>query len=712
MTPSQVPTPNISFSSTTPHTAQPRESSSGGSPGDTSIRYVKGVGPHRMTQLAQLDIVSVEDACYTPPRRYEDRTHLLPISEVRPGSIVTVRGRILTKTLRRIRRGQTIFEAAIGDETGTLYGVWFNQPYLAQQLQVGESVIFYGQVELRPRLQMIHPEMERIEGEERDSVHMGRIVPIYPLVAGVGQRWFRQMMATVVERYGGTLQDTLPEPIRQARGWPRLAQAIRDLHFPSAWEALERAQQRLAFEELFLFQLALAQRRARTGLIAKPHHYQLDGPITRGLRETLPFTLTASQTQVLDHLLADLAKPSPMHRLLQGDVGCGKTIVMIALIAVAVQSGYQVALMAPTELLAEQHARVIESLLGPLGVTVGLISQGVAAAERARRAEAIATGALSVVVGTHALIQSQVVFRDLALVLIDEQHKFGVVQRAHLAKKAQAPDVLVVTATPIPRTLALSIYGDLDVSTIQELPTGRQPIKTLWMANAEREELYAMVRKELARGRQAYIVYPLVDEHSTKELRAATQMAKQLQTDVFPKFRVGLLHGQMKPQLKEKTMLAFAKGELQALVSTVIVEVGLDVPNATVMVIEHPERFGLAQLHQLRGRIGRGTHPATCILITDSGEAGLNERLSTFVRTTDGFALAEKDLELRGPGELLGRRQHGWLRFRIANLSRDTTLLESAREEAATLIVQDPDLRASSLAPLRAKLSQFRRQPG
>jgi len=680
---------------------------------ERSIRYVKGVGPHRMRQLGQVGIETVEDLCYYPPRRYEDRARLLLIRDLKPGELATVRGRVLAKGLRRIARGRTMFEAAIGDSSGIIYGVWFHQPYLGDQVNIGDELILYGRVETRPRLQLIHPEMERVgEDQEEDaSLHMGRIVPVYPLISGLSQRWFRQIAWTALERHSEALEEMLPEPLRRARGFPGIAEAVRALHFPSSWEALEAARQRLAFEELFVFQLALAQRRAKTMAGAKPQRYQLDGPLTQGLRRALPFTLTGSQQRVLDELLADLRQPHPMQRLLQGDVGCGKTIVLIFLTAVAVQSGCQVALMAPTELLAEQHARVVGASLAPLGVSVGLLSQGVSPMERRRTAEGVADGRITVVIGTHALLQRHVSFRRLSLVIIDEQHKFGVAQRAHLANKGRTPDVLVVTATPIPRTLALSLYGDLDISTVDELPPGRRPITTRWLREAQREELVAMVREQLRRGRQGYVVYPLVNERSTRELRAASQMAKRLQADVFPEFHVGLLHGQMKPKDKERTMLAFLRGEVHLLVSTVIVEVGLDVSNAAIMVIEHPERFGLAQLHQLRGRIGRGPHPATCAVVSDTTDDGVRQRLEAFVGTTDGFQLAEKDLELRGPGELLGRRQHGWLRFRIANLSRDRSLLESAREEARALSASDPSLHDPSLAALRARLARFRQAP-
>jgi len=679
---------------------------------EQSIRYVKGVGPHRMTQLASLGISTVEDACYYPPRRYEDRSRLAAIADLKPGEAVTVRGRVVKTALRRLRRGRTLFEAAVEDSTGILKVLWFHSPYLAQQVKAGDEFVLYGRVEPGARPQMIHPEIEPVSDEDDGSLHAGRIVPVYPLASGLTQRWFRQLIATILEESVEELEETLPEPVRLSRGWPGVTAAVRELHFPTSWDALTAAKQRLAFDELFLLQLALAQRRAQTLNAVKPHRYVLDGPVTQGLRQRLPFQLTNSQEQVLSELLADLGQPYPMYRLLQGDVGCGKTILLILLMAVAVQSGYQAVLMAPTELLAEQHSRVAAAYLGPLGISVTLLSQGVPAAERARHAKAIAAGKISVVIGTHALLQRSLTFHRLSLVIIDEQHKFGVAQRAHLAKKAQRPDVLVLTATPIPRTLALSLYGDLASSTITELPPGRRPIDTLWMHEAQREELYSLVRRHLADGRQGYVVYPLVQERETTDRKAATQMAKRLQAEVFPNFRVGLLHGQMKSKQKERVMHAFADGELQLLVSTVIVEVGLDVPNATIMVIEHPERFGLAQLHQLRGRIGRGAHPATCVVMSDATDETIRQRLNAFVQTTDGFQLAEKDLQLRGPGTLLGRQQHGWVRFRIADLSAHRPLLESARVEALRLINRDPDLRDPSVAALRDQLARFRRQPG
>ncbi len=695
-----------------------------------SIRYVKGVGPNRLGRLAKLGIRTVEDACLYAPRRYEDRRCLSLISEAPVGAPATVQGRVLATQLRRLPGGRTLFELTVRDDSATLQAMWFNQPYLARQLRVGDALILYGTIEPGGRApRLIHPEMERIEEDEEGSPspHMGRIVPIYPLASGVSQRWLRQVIASALARDADELKELLPERLRRAHGWPTRATAVRELHFPSSWDALQRAREQLVFEELLLFQLALAKRRAEAASRVKPQRYQAEGPLTQGLRQRLPFALTGSQQRVLEELLADLGRPSPMRRLLQGDVGCGKTVVLVWAMAVAVQSAFQVALMAPTELLAEQHARVVTELLGPLGVSVGLLSQGVAPAVARQRLEALAGGRLDVAIGTHALLGRRVAFRRLALVIVDEQHKFGVAQRAQLARKGQAPDVLVLTATPIPRTLALSLYGDLACSTITELPPGRGPVRTQWMRESQRQQLYALIRQQLTEGRQGYVVYPLVDEASrsapslerglsgrqaANDLKAATQMARHLQREVFPEFRVGLLHGQMRPSDKEQTMLAFAGGEIHLLVSTVIVEVGLDVPNATVMVIEHPERFGLSQLHQLRGRIGRSDAPATCVVVSETEDGAVRQRLEVFVQTKDGFELAERDLEQRGPGELLGRRQHGWLRFRIASLARDRAALEEARSEAQAIVARDPQLRDPALAPLRERLARFRRPAG
>ena len=691
-----------------------------------SVQYLKGVGPARAQLLARLGIATVEDLLWTAPRRHEDRGRLTPIGQLRPGESATVRANVLARSLRRMRGGRAIFTAALGDASGIVQCTWFNQPYLAQQINVGDELFLYGQAEsgqpsprarrAGARLQFIHPEIERVEpsnGPESEAgdlaLHVGRIVPIYPLTEGVGQRWFRRVVRTAVAEHASRVPDVLPADIRRRYQFKPVGWAMEQLHFPDTWEDLEAARRRLAFEELFLLQVRLAARRARLAQRRKPQRYELEGPLMQAWRSRLPFTLTAGQQAVLQEMLADLSRSTPMLRLLQGDVGCGKTVVAAHLIVVAVQSGHQVALMAPTELLAEQHARVLAGQLDPLGVRVALLSQGVPAPVRRALHQEIADGRVPVVVGTHALIEADIRFKDLALVVIDEQHKFGVVQRSALIQKAQAADVLVMTATPIPRTLALSLYGDLDYSTITELPPGRQPVSTAWLPEAQRGEVYARIRQELSAGRQGYVVYPLVDGGDRQELKAATQMAKRLQADVFPDYPVGLLHGQMRPSDKQAVMQAFAGGAIRLLVSTVIVEVGLDVANATTMLIEHPDRFGLAQLHQLRGRIGRGTEPAACWLITDAVDEVARQRLSAFVETGDGFRLAERDLQLRGPGELLGRHQHGWLRLRIADLIRDRELLELTHRDAVALIAQDPTLAGQGFAALRQRLR--RRDP-
>ena len=525
---------------------------------------------------------------------------------------------------------------------------------------------------------------------------MGRLVPIYPLTEGLRQQWLRRIVKTALADEALAAHAALPERLRQTHHLPSFEWAVRQLHFPETWEDLEAARRRLIFEELFLMQMVLASRRARFASRRKPQRYQPSGPLVEALRSRLPFPLTLSQQQVVRELVGDLCQPHPMLRLLQGDVGCGKTVVAAMLMAVVAQSGYQTALMAPTELLAEQHARVLRGYFEPIGIAVRLISQGLTAKPRNTVLQDVASGKARVVVGTHALIQGGVRFANLALVIIDEQHKFGVVQRKALVTKANLPDILVMTATPIPRTLALSLYGDLAVSTIAHLPPGRLPVQTVWCREAQRLQAYEDIRQQLRQGRQGYVVYPLIESGVRQDLKDATHMARALRAQIFPEYRVELLHGNMRAKDKDAIMQAFVEGQIHLLVSTVIVEVGLDVPNATIMLIEHPERFGLAQLHQLRGRIGRSGFASTCLLISDTADELAAQRLQAFVETTDGFQLAERDLQLRGPGELLGRRQHGWMRFRLADLSRDAGLLELARGEATAEVAQRPGLMTPS----------------
>lgn len=677
---------------------------------ELSVQYVKGVGPVRAQRLKRLAIESVSDLLWTAPRRYEDRSRFVTIGALVPGEAVTIRVRFLEIEVRRMRTGRTLLQAAASDGTGTVSCVWFHQPYLLNQLKIGQEYILYGQAESAGRrLQFIHPELERLDGEPGElGLHIGRIVPMYPLTEGLTQRWFRTVVRTALDRHGQNLEEVLPAGLCERYHLPSMTRAIEQFHFPQTWDQLEQARQRLIFEELFIMQLRLALRRARWVARRKPRRYQFEGTLARTLVERLPFSLTDGQQRVIEELVGDLRRPAPMLRLLQGDVGCGKTVVAAYATAVAAQSRYQAAWMAPTELLARQHHRVLTGYLSPLGVRTGLLAQGVPAAERRALMRQVAEGAIEVVVGTHALIESSVTFARLGLVIIDEQHKFGVVQRSALARKAQEPDVLVMTATPIPRTLALSFYGDLACSTIDELPPGRHPVRTRRYKEPDRPQVYERIRQELQQGRQAYVVYPVIETKRQADLKAAAQMAAHLKARIFPEFVVELLHGQMRSAQQETVMHGFADGRIHVLVSTVIVEVGLDVPNATVMLIEHPERFGLAQLHQLRGRIGRGPAPAACLLISDVEDGDACQRLQAFVDTHDGFQLAERDLQLRGPGELLGRQQHGWLRLRVADLTRDAQWLDRTRAEAFGLVERNPQLAGQEFASLRGHLRQGR----
>ena len=659
---------------------------------ETPVQYVPSVGPARAKLLSRLDIHSVEELLYTPPRRYEDRSHFTPINQLVDGALQTVMGTILQVEGRRARRGLPIVEAMIADDSGTLRATWFHQPYLAKRLVTGERVILYGKVERAPSPRMTSPDYELVRSDETDSLHMGRIVPIYSTTAALSQRQLRQMVHAAIERFSYRIIDPLPQELRVKHELLDLPTALRTIQFPPDWASLERARQRLVFDECFTVQLVLALRRQLIQAARKPQRYQLTGSLTEQFAARLPFTLTAGQRAVLQDIVRDLEQPQPMNRLVQGEVGSGKTVLAMHAMLVAVQSGYQAALMVPTEILAEQHARTLRAAVEPLGVPVQLLSRGVEVSQRRQVEREIATGAPMIVIGTHALIQRTVRFERLALVVIDEQHKFGVAQRAHLRAQGRLPDVLVMTATPIPRTLAMTVYGDLDMSTLRELPPGRQTPETRWMRGNMREALYALLRAELRAGHQGYVVYPLIEETADSDLRAATQMAKHLQ-EVFADCRVGLLHGKMPSDKKTKVMTQFARGALQLLVSTIVIEVGIDVANATVMVIEHAERFGLAQLHQLRGRIGRGSAPSCCVVVSDAGAPEAMARLQALVQLSDGFQLAERDLALRGPGDILSTRQHGLPELRFANLLTDQPVLQAARQEARDIVAGSTDPR-------------------
>ena len=673
---------------------------------ETPLQYLKGVGPQRAKLLSRLGLLRIEDALFFVPVRHDDRRRLIPFRSLGEGKAQSCRGRIVGVSPPPRGNPRSPFSVLLRDSTGYLTAVWFNQPYLGKVLRRGQTLLLHGRV-ARFRggpLQMQHPEYEIVEDGEDETIHTDRIVPIYRLTEGLTQRPLRILLWRVVEQYAGTVSESLPEAVRKRRRLLSLAAALKGIHFPETEDELAAARRRLVFEDFLLLQLGLAIRRQREGraggIAMKPA-----GDLVGRLRRSLPYTLTAAQERVWEEIRRDSAGPYAMNRLLQGDVGSGKTIVAAMAILTAVEAGYQTALMAPTEILAEQHYLTLQQVLPPLGLPVALLTSAIKGREREALREGVTAGSIPCLLGTHALIQEGVEFRRLGLVVVDEQHRFGVAQRALLRKKGDNPHVLVMTATPIPRTLALTLYGDLDVSVIDEMPPGRQPIGTVVRAEGKRAQIYAFLRKQIEEGRQVYVVCPLVEESEATDLKAATEMAERLQREVFPDLRVGLLHGRMSLDDKASVMHAFKAGEIHILVSTTVIEVGIDVPNASVMLVEHAERFGLSQLHQLRGRVGRGPWKSYCILLasgTPTAEA--RRRLAALRESQDGFRIAEVDLELRGPGEFFGTRQSGLPEFRVADLLRDARVLEEARQEAFALVAADPDLLQPEHRSLRETL--------
>jgi ATP-dependent DNA helicase RecG len=612
----------------------------------------------------------------------------------------------------KVRQNMTLTKAYIDDGSGAIELVWYNQPYMKDVLLRvrHRRLVVYGVVkESGWGLQIETPEWEDIgDEEEMDTLlHANRVVPIYPLTEGLGQKRMRQIMYNAIQ-HAHLLPEVLPRTLRDRLQLMPIHEAIQQVHFPDSMEHIEPARQRLVFEEFFLMQLGIGMQRQQL-MQERGIAMQIDAErLMQRLRQLAPFELTNAQKRVIQEIWADMARPHPMNRLLQGDVGSGKTIVAAAAIMAAVDNQYQAAIMAPTEILAEQHYLVLHRLFQPLGITVELLVGRLTPRQRRQARERIATGRGMVAVGTHALIQEGVEFARLGLAIIDEQHRFGVLQRAALRDKGIMPHVLVMTATPIPRTLTLTLYGELDVSILDEMPPGRKPVKTHWKLPEERLKVYAGVRKLVEQGRQAYIICPLIDESDKLQVRAAEQMAEHLRKDVFPDLRVGLLHGRMKPAEKEAVMEAFRAGELDILVSTTVIEVGVDVPNAAVMVVEDADRFGLAQLHQLRGRVGRSEHQSFCVLIANPKSEEGQRRLEVLTRTNNGFLIAEEDLRLRGPGEIYGTRQSGMPSFRVADLVKDMRLLEVARQEAFRLLEQDPDLTRPEHQPLREAVMRAR----
>ncbi|MBN2031015.1 ATP-dependent DNA helicase RecG [bacterium] len=662
---------------------------------ETPVQFVKGIGPKRATLLKRVFIETVEDLLTYFPRRYLDRSQLTQIRHLKAGEEVTVMGKVLScETVRgRVSR----YMLLLGDGTGILQCVWFRGVhYISKVFQIGDRVAFNGKITYYHGPQLVHPEYDKISEEgESDPVHTGRIIPMYPSTealsrSGLDSRGFRRILRGVLDSMTESIPETLSQEIIRNQKLVSLSYALANIHFPQSWKGLRQAQHRLKFEELFFLQLFLALQRKTNQVEKKGIVFQIVGEQTKQLVDRLPFELTQAQKRVLHEIRRDMKKEQSMNRLLQGDVGSGKTIVALVAMLIAVENGFQAALMAPTEILAEQHYINVHGWLEDLGVQVALLKGGQRESERREILRKMSEGEINIVVGTHALVQESVCFKQLGFVVIDEQHRFGVMQRAVLRQKGYHPDVLVMTATPIPRTLTLTLYGDLDISIIDEMPAGRKPIRTFWRKEDKRDEIYTFIRREIGKGRQAYVVYPLVEESEKVDLADATAGYEMLSKQIFPEYKLALIHGRMKAEEKEKIMGDFTSGGIHILVSTTVIEVGVDVPNATVMLIEHAERFGLSQLHQLRGRVGRGEDQATCILLSQyqlSDDAV--KRLKTMVETTDGFRIAEVDLQLRGPGEICGTRQHGILDFKIANLITDESILTAARKETFQLVEAD-----------------------
>lgn len=659
---------------------------------DAPTIVLNGVGPVNAERLEKLGIFTLRDMLYHFPRRYDDYSQQVRIRDLRYGMDVTVIGEIKRISKRPGKGRRLMTEAIVQDESGGLRVNWFNQPWMMRNLEAGSSVVLSGKVDqYLGRLTMNNPEWELLD---REQLHTNRIVPVYPLTADLGQRWLRGLMNRVVTHWAPRIPDPLPTSVIESANLETLSHALLQAHFPDSQEQILAARQRLAFDELFLLQLAvLLQKQAWQGQTAQRFEAPQDWLDAQGAH--LPYQLTNAQQRALADLLKDLNSGRPMNRLLQGDVGSGKTVVAALCMAAVTRCGAQAALMSPTSILAEQHYASLQGLMvgesnlhpGELRLIVGSTPES----EKQEIRAGLQEGSIKVVIGTHTLIEDPILFSQLELVVIDEQHRFGVGQRAALRAKGSNPHLLVMTATPIPRSLTLTIYGDLDLSVIDEMPPGRQEVATHLLLPRERERAYKLIRREVEAGRQAFIIYPLIEESENSETKAAVDEQKRLKKEVFPDLKVELLHGRLGAEEKDKAMAAFRDGKAQVLVSTTVIEVGVDIPNATVMLIEGANRFGLAQLHQLRGRVGRGTEKAYCILIPDHEDAAENERLQALLETNDGFILAEKDLEQRGPGQFLGSQQSGFLDFRLASLS-DARLIDKARRQAEQLLAADPSL--------------------
>jgi len=684
------------------------------------IQFVKGVGPKRALLLEKLGLKTVEDGLFFLPHRYEDRSAVKKISQLVPGEPVTVTGEVINAGTFRIGRRRKIFELIVQDETGIVRAKWFkfNEKFFLQKYSPGRQIIISGKPALNrytgSGLEFIHPTVEIGSLEDEGLLESGRIVPVYHTTEGLHLKSVRAIMKNLIDSYTPRLEEIFPQEILQRQGLPPRGEAFRQAHFPPVETSMALlrkfrapAQKRLIFEELFLIQLAMAFKRKRTLETEKGLPLKTRGPTIQQFVKLLKFELTQAQKNVLGEIMDDLEKDRPMNRLLHGDVGSGKTIIALTSLLTAVDNGMQGALMAPTELLAEQHFFNIQPYCEPLGISLGLITSALSPMEKKAVQKNIREGKTQLVIGTHALIQKEVQFRALGLAVIDEQHRFGVLQREALGKKGIFPHILVMTATPIPRSLALTFYGDMDVSILNELPPGRQPITTRLYFEDRRDEAYSFMGEEIKKGRQAYVVCPLIEESETRDLKTVIDVRERL-AKLFPQLKLGLLHGRLKKDERQQIMSDFLKRKIHILVATTVIEVGIDIPNATVIAVEHAERFGLSQLHQLRGRVGRDRHPSHCLLLaypplTEDG----NERLNAMLNSNDGFFIAEEDLRIRGPGDFLGTRQSGLPTLRVADLVRDLKLIDPARKEAFRLIDNDPELQAPEHEKLKTELKKF-----
>jgi ATP-dependent DNA helicase RecG len=654
------------------------------------VSSLKGVGKVIARELQKRGVQTVYDLFYFLPRSFQDRRKFVPIHKIIPGQSALIKGKILK--LGRVRlRYRAILEMLIGNKNGIISARWMGAPRYLFRFRKGEDIILFGR--FRKSMNMLetyHPEII----EDRDEQEIGRLIPVYPEIEGIPQRRIRRIVMDALNQFTQKLEDPLPAKIREARQLPELGQAIKEAHFPSEsrpedlciWRS--PAQKRLMFDEFFMLQLTLALKRSKASR-QKGIAFGIKG--MEEIYRSLPFKLTGSQTRVIHEIITDMSRPFPMNRLLQGDVGCGKTVVALIAAWAVVRNGYQVAFMAPTQLLAEQHYLSTLELTRRMDLKAALLTSGMGTLADDVR-DRVKQGHIDILIGTHALIQESVRFRMLGLAIIDEQHRFGVVQRAILKQKGISPDVLTMTATPIPRTLGLTLYGDLDISVIDELPPGRKIIQTKLFHERDRSKVYTILTEEINKGRQAYMVYPLIEGSEKMDLKDATQMAEELR-GILPDFRIALIHGRMPLDQRGGIMKAFKEGTIDILVSTTVIEVGINIPNATIMVIENAERFGLSQIHQLRGRVGRSVYPSKCLLLASYRKTGeARRRLGIIEKTTDGFRIAEEDLAIRGPGELLGVRQSGFYNFRVANIMRDAEILSEAREEAFRMVEGDPEL--------------------